>query len=724
MRSAKIITALLLLLCALLFSACGKTSEAPSPAPAEPEPYINVSLSDGRSFSLYEGENEYTVPLPDGHPAVPEVSASFASEKENADDGKDTEQNGISVVQALLPLNSRSSFALINAGDENIKITFKKDRSLGFVLQYDDSYYFMPDYPLDEGQSFTFEFEGEPDNLKLDAATGEIVVTGVSGRPATVHAYLDGGVVDSLVIDRTVKAPLDLFLLAGQGNAAGIGGSQKDAPVIARGRAYFSEVDNTAILDLSDGREGMMSSFAYNWYDRTGRKLFVLYAGFPRTSVTEWRRKSRIYKTVGDSLTYFENHFGSPNSGYEIKNRVLLWMQGEIDVSSDMEADMYYKNFESMFDGLKEEHSFALCGIVPVRSAGSGGISGVEAAQYALHGKRNDVYVLTRLPGKATVENGFVNQDGIYYTQYGYNELGSEASETLYCVFSPEVGKEVAEVNMFDSPSGENVDGRVIISSGDTLRTLIIAEPLYARDKTVSYSSEGRARLTEYFEIKADTDLGDGETAVLTFGAGGKTSEIKVIGINEKMNEGLSEFFDWTFAEKLEEVCADNPLSVSPSSTRGYLFSGGYCVLDGRTDLLLKYSFTVNSERGWYVEWSGTVSDNGILAGGNGRNTGYILLAPYSERFGNSVRIVADSGEAIYLPYGEYADSNKTDGVWRIEYSSEESELRLLFNGETVSQTSVSGFRITLSNLFGRYGGGNSPYCLSGKMIYVRMNVD
>lgn len=720
-KKTTLIILLLLSLCLFALTSC-KEEPVKEPVKEDPVkvPIGTLVLSDGRSEPIYDDVGIYTFGVPEGHPLIPTVSVecgeSYTVETEQAMMAPDGD-----VAYATVKLTSET-------GEFSFRAVFRKDPGLGFSLQYDDRYTFTPDYALGEGEEFSFAFDSYPDHLYVDPSTGIVTVKGVSDEPCVLRAFVNGQDVGSLTVNRTTPAVVDVFLITGQGNAAGIGGSAEASPHPEKGRVYYTEAGSDGMIDMYEGRSGIMPAFASDWYERTGRKSFVIQAGFSRTSVAEWRKGGEVYGNICATLDKFTEFFAGGSSPYLLGRGTVLWLHGEWDIASGMDETEYIRCFDSMFEGLKQEYAFSLCGIIPVRSGsgedGNGEFSRIEAAQYYLHSTREDVYVLTRLPSKASTSNGMINEDGLYYTQYGFNELGAAASETLFCILSPEVEKKALELNMYTSENGEGVDGRLLLNVGTSARTIVITEPLYAKDKTVTCESEGDgAEMSEYFEFSVPQDAHDGDFATFAFRCGDLALNVTVLSVNETHNEDLSADYLWKFGGELEDASEDAPLTLSQSSGE-YVSDGEGAILDGKTDFSANHAVILGSERGWYVEWKGSMTDNGIITGGDMKNTGYILLAPFSERFGNSVRVVFDSGKAVYLPYGERNGSARENGTWRISYSPESAILSLSYEGETVCETEVEPFRLTLTNLFGRYSSETSPYCYTGKVEYVALHVD
>jgi len=235
--------------------------------PVTPEPVIplpelaTLTLDDGYELTFDPKITVYEVNIPAGRPRVPRIAATAA------DEGAE-----VTLYQAVFPEGVTEAIAKVEVewGDllNSYIVHFKKDASRGFHLQYDDRYTFTPAYTLREGEKFTYE-SSHTDVVTVDE-NGHIQVTAVSENPVTVTAKVNGDVKDVLTIDKTVRAPINIFLVVGQSNADGaystsltmdqVRASSTRAPV---GTTYCVE-GLSRVYDLSTVEAGEVT-----WLDET-----------------------------------------------------------------------------------------------------------------------------------------------------------------------------------------------------------------------------------------------------------------------------------------------------------------------------------------------------------------------------------------------------------------------------------------------------------------------
>ena len=96
---------------------------------------------------------------------------------------------------------------------------FVKEAAKGFELQYADVYEYVADVVPEDGAEFSFE-SSDPDVISV-SETGSMKAKALSDSPVTVTVYLGDEVHETIVIDRVIKAPLNIFLIIGQSNAYG-----------------------------------------------------------------------------------------------------------------------------------------------------------------------------------------------------------------------------------------------------------------------------------------------------------------------------------------------------------------------------------------------------------------------------------------------------------------------------------------------------------------------
>ncbi len=693
--------------------------------PAPPEaPRLKTLEIEGNYSVRFDAETRYyEVEIPAGHPVVPVVKAEAYDDVE------------VNVYQALIPFEKSEGMARIWLDDGEYKnfydIKFKKNSEKGFILQYDDRYILEPDYVLDDGEEFSFKAVGECTHLFLDDKTGEIIVVGLSDSPTIINAYVGERFIESFSITATEKAVLDVFVVAGQGNAAGVGGNAEESPKSSPGTVYFAEPNGDHMTSLENGRAGFSSALATEWYGLTGEKVFVIQTAVSDTSITQWTTEGNAYQAALDNVSRYMDELEKEDSFYDVKKIFYFWLQGEWDITQKMSADDYIKYYLEMHENMKKDIGAQMGAIIPVRSViagndATGQIAPVCVAQYSLHNNYKDIRIITNVPESATISNGFVDSGNLYYTQTGYNAIGKDAALNLYNLFAAETDREVSRITVIGKNGTERyTNGETVEVKEETATCFLpIVSPLYASNKEIEIKFDSdKYKLTTdgYF----DADIYNGLDTWMVFKAEKTKFSLHLIKsitqpeINTKWGIYLWEFDD------LNEKENKNPLSVSERSTgSGYTFENSMITLPNtrECDFSMGKSITFTVEKSWDIEWKGSMYDNGILLGTAFDTKSYIYLAPWAENMGYSIRIVDDFGKTLYLPYGEYAEANREDNTWRINYNKDNNKITLYSNGSEVSSVEAEkGFCMTFTNLFGRYGNENVNYCFTGVIDYIRV---
>ncbi len=265
----------------------------------------NISLDDDSYDFVFEKETfEYTVKLPAGHPAVPQVEA------------KGVEGVTVEVQQAFLTNDAMSAKAYVvvtngKDAENTYTITFEKTADAGFELQYDDRYTFKPVAQLAEGEAFAFT-SSNPDVVSVDAATGEMTAKQVSTEDVTITATC-GEVTETLLVTEVEKAHVNLFLLTGQSNGQGCYGNAddkadqagyisfddniKEVPEIGVDGAVYSYdvypykncVSANTLYDMNnEKRTGPAAALGKEFYELSGEKVVFLQTAYSGAPIQSW----------------------------------------------------------------------------------------------------------------------------------------------------------------------------------------------------------------------------------------------------------------------------------------------------------------------------------------------------------------------------------------------------------------------------------------------------
>ncbi len=712
---------------ALLFLKKDNTDE-PKYEPAPPEaPRLSAMGVLGENIDFSPEVRYYEIDLPSGNPIIPEIWATTVSDEVE-----------LVIYQAFFSKDATDASARLYLDDGEFKnsyeVKFIKKSSKGFVLQYDDRYTFVPDYTLKEGEMFTFSVESEDRNIEVDA-NGVVCATGISEKISSVNAYVGETLVDTMTVTKTTKAPLNMFIIAGQGNAAGEGGNADESVKTLPGTAYTAELDDRLfqMKDISSGRQGFTPALAEKWYSLTSEKALFIQTAVSDVSVTKWTADGEAYKMADTRISFFTELLEDEASPYILKKKFCIWLQGEWDIAHGMTAEEYIYYFKDFYNNLNNDVKPDMTAIIPVRSSlalteGEKKIEPVCAAQYMLGNMFDTLRIITRLTETASIENGFVSEGNLYYTQNGYNLIGSDVAYNLYNCYSSGTDKTVREIELFSNTHKDlfEYDQTVKMKSDDEIRTVTVVMPLYANstkvtviydEKNLSYSEGGVISIAEGSQVST--------VSKIAFECGGVDFKLNIEYIgDEALIDVERTTYTWEFND-LQNEEGTNSLSLSERSKNDmYSLEGGVLVsLERQVDFMFTKSIEITSETDWDIEWNGMLNDNSIILGNEFSTRGYIYLAPFAQNMGYSARLVDNDGQTFYLPYREYIESNRQVNSWRINYTKETKNITLYLNGTVVSEYKTEKpFAFTFTNLLGRYGSENVNYCYTGSIDMLRIS--
>ena len=272
-------------------------------------------------------------------------------------------------------------------------------------------------------------------------ASGALEVVSLGGT-YYVHAsdigdgsYTDYGKTHDVTVS---KADLDVYMLAGQSNAAyAFYDSDAASPRPLPGTAYYygtsttpaqswnGTTDDYGIYSMVDSDGDMYignieAPFAATYYERTGNKVLIVNTAISGTKIGLFVPGQSGYTYMEDCWTDALSKIDTDHFNVLIKS--YLWIQGESDSATAVNA--YCGSFVSMNEALTDpDGNFKLKSAIisQVRSASS---ANAAEAQAYLTSVWPGIYMGTEIAQTFTVANGLLRDDDLHYTQAGYNKVG------------------------------------------------------------------------------------------------------------------------------------------------------------------------------------------------------------------------------------------------------------------------------------------------------------
>lgn len=743
-------------------------TSVPEP-PAIPLPKLStLTLDDGTVLPFDPENTTYEVTLPAGRPRVPRIAAAAADA-----DAK------ITVYQPMFPDTATEAIARVDVElgelSNSYTVVFKKDASLGFHLQYDDRYTFLPAYTLQEGEAFTFE-SSNADVITV-SADGLLQVKDLSADPVTVTAKVGEEIKDTLVIDKTVRAPLNIFLIVGQSNSAGTYDSglptdqgQKATTRTAVGTVYCAEGMGRP-YDMKRGRAGYAGALGQSWYELTGEKSLMIQTAVGGSAIERWEADGDLYKGTLNAYNKIMKQYTADDAKFEVIRTAYFWCQGETaqmwtwnngswDQSGKyiMTADDYYarfmKNHENFVNDMNVEFGTILLvrAIAQVASRESlktqylTDLVAPRVAQYTIHNTTDSSILIgsrigeiartSTAPDKDAPGFGYMGPENLHYSQIGYNQAGKELAETSFAAISATTDRTPEKIDVLSS------DGRTRLNDGDTITVDVargyqlasIVLPLYAKNANLSYEvieNADKCSVDMYGKITFNDTAVLGDTAKirirsesgLTFHLNAVLGEVE----DEDVIKGKNVSYRWDFDNLIESNEYSNLTLSDRSSKDSYSFEDGCIVIkDSNTDFTLSQGFVLTESQDWHIEWRGKAEDNSCLFGSEYSSNNFIYLAYNVPSFGNSFRMVDNSGTVAQISFRKYKSKVTEMSTWRVEYEAESKKMTLYYKNEDTGEMEKVGttkwnkdFTFYISNMFGRYNSDSVLVCYKGTVDYI-----
>ena len=486
--------------------------------------YLDSIALDDNNYTIGtfdKNRNTYTVALPDGRPAIPQVSATAAK-------GLD-----VKVYQAFIPDGETEGKAVIVVSNgsvsNNYTVKFVRNSENGFVLQYDDRYAL----PIAEDG---YAYSSNSEALTVDE-NGLMTAKAVTNIPITVTAT-KGSDSKTFTVNRIEKAHINLFFVTGQSNGQGCydgvtvdgeGTLENPNQIVydvqlntvirpdQKGKVYSFDVhprsenvrfygdpafQANVIYDMHDfSRQGFSSPLGVDWYEYTGEKVIFLQSAWSGSPIEAWLNPETHPEESGTYGNATRNFYQTTKAGYntlvglleenyEILRSANFWLQGETataavydksrynyhfsyestyDPTKLMTAETYYKYFKWLDEDMRKDFGLDYNGILSIRSNGQKTkqmIVPIISAQFALCNENDDIFIAMRKVMEITRQ--FVDPDK---TSDGWNFMGTDNNHYNQIGYN-RVGAESAEnaFNFIFRPTTRRATGIEIIDTDGKTR--------------------------------------------------------------------------------------------------------------------------------------------------------------------------------------------------------------------------------------------------------------
>lgn len=372
-----------------------------------------IKLDDER-YMIQSGK----VLIPAGRPRIPQIVCDEADE----------------IYQAYFPDGVEKAAAQVVCGEDVYEIDFIKDKTLGFELQFGDYYQFVPAFSAQK----EITYWSSDDAIATVDKNGEILIRNVSESGVVITAD-DGYNKEELVITRTIRTPISIYMLAGQSNAEYYYADPQTATQAKKGTAYLynSRLAEFVIESITND-DGTMkfgnieASLVNRLYRELGEKVIIMNTGISGMKIEEFLPEQKGFETIKDSWRNFNTTMQTEwfQERFEPRIKSYIWVQGESD--DWLAPELYMERFLIMHSMLRSpdfgfDYAF-ICNVAPR-------FFRPNDAQERLAQAYDDIFMGSRGAFGFTPESGELREDNLHYTQQGDNVLGDEIGKTIALVY-------------------------------------------------------------------------------------------------------------------------------------------------------------------------------------------------------------------------------------------------------------------------------------------------
>ena len=170
---------------------------------------------------------------------------------------------------------------------------------------------------------------------------------------------------NGMIVTHDGKPVIDLIFFMGQSNMSGVGGDKELAPPVTEGHGYeFRAISDPTrlynieepfgknesfiggICDIPGAKKGsIVSCFANEYYALTGVPIVGV-------SASQGATTTEIWQSAGFQIDMQQRYDITVNwlndNGYYIRNRYVVWFQGESDAANHVQPEIYNTNMDNI----------------------------------------------------------------------------------------------------------------------------------------------------------------------------------------------------------------------------------------------------------------------------------------------------------------------------------------------------------------------------------------
>ena len=605
-----------------------------------------ITLDDSSVTAVADSATSFTVKIPDGHPRVPQVVCPGAEE----------------IVQAYLPEEETEAAATVTVGGQTYTITFKKDASQGFVLQYNDY------YTWDTGLSGTVTYTSSNTDIATVDNEGVVHIKNVSDTAVTITAVNDASESKTLTVTKAIRAVLGVWWVTGQSNADashGDANAVSDAATPKKGTGlYYGGVHAASQLqpdfvEMTDagGKAtvgGLEPAMAATIYSQTGEKVLLVNSAYAGSDITEfipgegkvWELTNQVYEAA--SKLWSTDSF---QKNYELRMRSYFFCQGCAEFNDppshyiagfnrkggafSVNGTAYDSGTYNLHAYMTEILGFDACMNIMVSWRPVGIANTTRTAQFQLAKDIDNYYNVTRINQTLSSEEGTYKVDNLHYSQVGRDMVGAHAASGAIRIYKGDkvtvaatgatayfnkVGYADGETfyvdpgdfyNYYTRPDNYDANDRFVIK--------------FVGDDVVDFDGENDLSIKSTATPGSSTVMKiDSETNTVTPLA---SVNIQVVGQADTTSPAVDvQEYAWDFTGEAPVTTAgDIQLSLASDTETAF---------EGKQTMVLSRDLTLDSNGYWSIEWKASNTKISSMAFSSYAGAGNYINTYYSDTYG------------------------------------------------------------------------------------------